>query len=193
MATAQHRLAHTMLKLRTNDFRHILPDLVKCVQESGVMPRLVRIEGVMRVGKTPLADMLAGVLGAKVIHVEREFAYQEKLDRPYAEAIDIGAFHARLTSRLQEPTWTIVEAVCLDEVAPEHQFGRGFVIYVKQVAVLGPDLYLWHGFDEYSSVPDHPLHRSVHSYHERFRPHEKADVLIVLPEEGHSFSDSLPR
>jgi hypothetical protein len=45
-------------------------------------------------------------------------------------------------SVLQEPGWTIVEAVCLEELVPEDVFGRGFGIYVKRVAVLGPDLYL---------------------------------------------------
>ena len=53
-----------MLTLRTNDFRHVLPELVKHIQESGVTPRLVRIEGVMGVGKSPLADMLADALDA---------------------------------------------------------------------------------------------------------------------------------
>jgi predicted AAA+ superfamily ATPase len=55
-----------MPTLRTNDFRHVLPKLVKHIQESGVTPRLVRIEGVMRVGKTPLADMLADALSASL-------------------------------------------------------------------------------------------------------------------------------
>jgi hypothetical protein len=31
--------------------------------------------------------------------------------------------------------------VCLDEVAPEATFGRGFVIYVKRVSVVGPDVH----------------------------------------------------
>jgi hypothetical protein len=181
-----------MLKLRTNDFRHILPELVTAVQESGVVPPLVRIEGVMQVGKTPLADMLADALGASVIHIEREFAYPEKLDRPYAEAIDRDALHAKLTSLLQKPTWTIVEAVCLGEVAPEHQFGRGFVIYVKRVAVMGPDVHAWHGLDEHGPFHDR-LDRSILDYHKHFRPHEIADVLIVLPEEQHSFGDKALR
>jgi hypothetical protein len=183
-----------MLTLRTNDFRHVLPELVKHVQESGVTPRLVRIEGVMGVGKSPLADMLADALDASpnAIHIDCEFAYPDKSDRPYAEAIDVNALHTRLASLLQKPTWTILEAVCLGEVAPEDAFGRGFVVYVKRVAVLGPDVHLWHGFDEGAAMPEDPLFRSIYCYHMRFRPHERADILLVLPEELHSFGDREP-
>jgi hypothetical protein len=145
----------------------------------------------MKVGKSPLADMLAaelGVIHGDVIHGDR-FAYSEKYNRPYAQAIDLDAIRVRLMELLQEPRWTIIEAVCLGEVAPEIQFGRGFMIYVKRVAVLGQDLYQWHGFDEDGPVDDRPLFCSIHNYHAQFRPHEKADVLIVLPEEGHLFGD----
>jgi hypothetical protein len=88
--------------------------------------------------------------------------------------------------------WTILDAVCFDEVAPEADFGRGFVIYVKRVSVLGVDLHLWHGFDEGAALPESPLFRSIHCYHERFRPHERADILLVHPEETHSFGDRAP-
>jgi hypothetical protein len=121
------------------------------------------------------------------MHGDR-FAYLEKADRAYAQAIDRDAFRGRLGNLLQEPKWTIIEAVCLNELAPEDQFGRRF--YVKRVAVLGQDLHAWHGFDEdYGPRDDRPLSRSIHDYHVQFRPHEKADVLIVLPEWGHSFGD----
>jgi Mrp family chromosome partitioning ATPase len=181
-----------MLTLRTNDFRHVLLELVEHVQESGA--RLVRIEGVMGAGKSTLADMLAAALrDANVVHVDREFASPDESYCPYAEAIDISALHARLGSLLQEPRLTILDAVCLGEVAPEATFGRGFVIYVKRVAVLGADLHLWHGFDEGAALPENLLFRSIHCYHMRFRPHEKADILLVHPEELHSFGDRAPR
>jgi hypothetical protein len=70
---------------------------------------------------------------------------------------------------------------------------RGFVIYVKRVSVLGADLHLWHGFDEGAALPESPLFRSIHCYHVRFRPHEKADIILIHPEELHSFSDRAPR
>jgi hypothetical protein len=182
-----------MLTLRTNDFSHVLPELVQHIRESGVSPRLVRVEGVMGAGKTALADMLAGALSnGDVLHVDR-LASPDESNRPYAASIDISALHAHLTSLLQKATWTILDAVCLDEVAPEATFGRGFVIYVKRVSVVGPDIHLWHGFDEGAAVPEHPLFRSIHCYHMRFRPHEKADVLLVHPEELHSFDDRAPR
>jgi hypothetical protein len=182
-----------MLTLRTNDFSHVLPELVKHIEESGVTPHLVRIEGVMGSGKSTLADMLAGALGsADVVHGDK-FASPDKSDRPYADAIDISALRAHLASLLRKPTWTILEAVCLDEVAPEAAFGRGFVIYVKRVAVVGPDVHPWYGFEEGGAIPERPLFRSIHSYHTRFRPHETADILLVHPEELHSFEDRAPR
>jgi hypothetical protein len=178
-------------ELRTNDFRHILPELGRRVQESEVTPRLIRIEGVMGVGKSLLAGMLAGELD--VIRGDR-FAYPEKFDRSYAEAVDRNAFRVRLMNLLQEPRWTIIEAVCLAKLAPEEQFGRGFMIYLKRVSVLGPELYQWHGFDEDAPVVNSSLLSfSIHDYHKQFRPHEKADVLILLPEKGHSFTDRPPR
>jgi hypothetical protein len=188
--------AQAQLMLRTNDFRDILPELVRCVQESRVTPRLIRIEGVMGVGKSALAQMIADALTTSVIHVEREFAHPDKSDRPYAEAINLTAFRAHLASLLQKSTWTIVEAVCLSEVAPEKQFGRGFVIYLKRLAIAGPDVHLWHGFNEdYLNIDDRTplLSRSIHEYHKQFRPHEKANVLILLPEQDHSFADRPPR
>jgi hypothetical protein len=86
-----------MLTLRANDFRHILPELVKSVQESGVAPRLARIEGVMGVGKSQLANMLADELSAEphVVHGDH-YAYPDKSNRPYAQAIDVNAFRARV-------------------------------------------------------------------------------------------------
>ena len=70
-----------MIALRTNDFSHVLPGLVKHIQESGVTPHLVRVDGVMGVGKSSLADMLADALDASpnVIHVD-EFAYGDKIE-----------------------------------------------------------------------------------------------------------------
>jgi hypothetical protein len=148
----------------------------------------------MGVGKSPLVDMLADAFDASpnVIHVD-EFAYRDKSNRPYAEAIDVSALNTRLASLLQKPTWTILEAVCLGEVVPEAAFGRGFVIYVKRVAVVGPDVHPWHGFDEGAALPKSPLFQSIHCYHVQFRPHEKAGILLVHPEELHSFSDRAPR
>jgi hypothetical protein len=186
--------AQAQLVLRTNDFRHILPELVKCVKESEVTPRLIRIEGVMNVGKSPLADMLAAELDVMDVMHGDCFAYQEKASRAYAQAIDRDAFRVRLGNLLREPKWTIIEAVCLGDLAPEDQFGRGFMIYVKRVAVLGQDLHIWHGFDEdHEPDDDSPLSRSIHDYHAQFRPQEKADVLIVHPEEEHSFGDRPPK
>src|SRR5262245_17851768 len=105
--------AQAQLMLRTNDFRHILPELVRCVQESRVTPHLIRIEGVMGVGKSSLADMLAGELDARARLIRGDrFAYPEKSDRSYAEAVDRNAFRVQLMNLLQEPSWTIIEAVC---------------------------------------------------------------------------------
>jgi energy-coupling factor transporter ATP-binding protein EcfA2 len=76
---------------------------VQHIRESGVTPRLVRIEGVMLSGKSTLADMLAAALRhANVVHVD-EFAYEDKSNRPYAEAINVSALNARLGRLLQSP------------------------------------------------------------------------------------------
>jgi hypothetical protein len=65
----------------------------------------------------------------------------------------------------------------LGELAPEDVFGRGFVIYVQRVSVLGPDNHLWHGFDKHGPIDERPLFRSIHDYHKHFRPHCRIGIL----------------
>ena len=67
----------------------------------------------------------------------------------------------------------VLEGVCLEDVAPEAVFGRGARVYLKRLTVLGPDLCLWQGFDEGGRVPSREVHRSVHLYPMRERPHER--------------------
>jgi hypothetical protein len=80
---------------------------------------------------------------------------------------------------LDRSPMTVVEGICLEELAPSYRFGRGFVIYVKRISQAG----LWHGFDEHNATPDREWHRSVDLYHRRYRPHESADVIMEVAEE----------
>lgn len=166
---------------RVNRFEDVLPDLVKAIEAAGV--KLVRIEGVMSAGKTPLAKMLAHELSASAVHRD---CFQANLQRTdlHPDQLNLDGFRSHLQWCLDRSPATVVEGICLEELAPSNRFGRGFLIYIKRISQAD----LWHGFDDEDEPPDHEWHSSVQLYHSRHRPHERADFLIEVPEEGHCFS-----
>lgn len=79
----------------------------------------------------------------------------------------------------------IAEAVCLGWIAPQHIVGTGFRVYLKRLS-FNASTPLWHGFDPEDPVPEEEVYRSVHLYHRDNRPHEKADLVVGSPEDGHT-------
>jgi hypothetical protein len=127
-----------------SDLREAVPDILALA----VRPtdaKLIRIDGVMGVGKSSLADLLRPELSAQIV---RGDDYGSPSEGPYTSRIQLRDFQADLARALAGTEWVIVEAICLEELAPETRFGRGLRVYVKRVSVLGPCLTLWPGFDE---------------------------------------------
>jgi hypothetical protein len=164
-----------MISRRVNRFEEIVPELAACIKQH--RSRLVRIDGVMSVGKTPLATMLAHELCASEVHRD---CFQANLQRTelHPDQVNVDGFRSHLEWCLERSPVTVVEGICLEELAPSDRFGRGFGIYVKRISQSG----LWHGFDELDETPNREWHRSIHLYHSNHRPHERADFVIEVSE-----------
>src|ERR1700730_2621273 len=100
-------------------------------------------------------------------------------------AVD-GELDAAIAQALSTHSTWILEAICLDDIAPIERWGRGLVVYIKRLSFNNRDP-LWHdGFRLEEAPPKDEPHRSVQFYHMRIRPHENADLIIELPQEGHA-------
>jgi hypothetical protein len=97
---------------------------------------------------------------------------REELDTAIARAISTS-------------TTVILDAVCLEEVAPVQKWGRGLRIYVKKLSFNNVDP-IWHvGYNLEDEPPTDEPHRSVHLYHLNTLPHMNADLIVEYPEEFH--------
>jgi hypothetical protein len=145
---------------------------------------LIRIEGVCGAGKTNIARRLAPVIHGTRISGDD---YADKYDEPrrYADCIRRDELTAALKAALRSCSPVVLEAICLDELAPIDECGRGLLVYVKQLSFNNRDP-IWHDaiwLEE--GPPQEEPHRSAHIYHANARPHERADLIIEIPQELH--------
>jgi hypothetical protein len=150
-------------------------------------PNLLRFEGFDGVGKSGLAKLVA--LQVRAEHVEFDkFAFRPENPTPYPGCLRQPQLDAAISAAFASGKPVALDAVCLDEVAPISNWGRGFVIYVKRLSFNNPNP-LWHrGFDIEDDVPEDEPRSSIVLYHKRSKPHERADLIIELPEEGHTIA-----
>jgi hypothetical protein len=148
-------------------------------------PRVIRLEGVEGVGKTGLSKLLKERIGAERVAGD---SFVSKFDEPPAyrdcmrqPELDIAIEKAVATGRV-----VILDAVCLDEVAPVSRWDRGFVVYIKRLSFNNQEP-IWHdGFFLEGEPPTEEVPRSIHEYHNRVKPHETADLIVEPPDEGHT-------
>jgi hypothetical protein len=146
--------------------------------------RLIRIEGVCGSGKTTIASKLAALGTGLHIEVDK-FATKPPTPTPYPQCLRQEALRSELDRAVQTGEIVILDAVCLDEVAPVARWGRGLRIYVKQLSFNSADP-IWHvGINLEDEAPTDEPHRSVHLYHLKALPHMTADVIVEYPGEGH--------
>jgi hypothetical protein len=148
-------------------------------------PPLIRLEGFCGVGKTRIGTAIAQRAGAVRISGD---SYARKLDPTpaYPACIRQDELDRDIEKAIRSESVVILDAVCLNDIAPEERWGRGFVVYVKRLDFNNQHNPMWHGgFDLENEPPAEQPHRSVHQYHLRHRPHETADLIIELPEELH--------
>lgn len=79
----------------------------------------------------------------------------------------------------------ILDAVCLEDVAPYSKWGVGYKVYVKRLSFNATNPAWSEGYNLEDDPPEPEPHRSVHHYHLRCRPHETAQIIIEWPENGH--------
>jgi hypothetical protein len=158
--------------------------VVRVWQEAG-KPKVLRFEGFDGVGKSSLAKLVAPRIGAE--HVEGDkFAFRPDVPTPYPGCLRREEFEAEIGAAIGSGKPVILDAVCLGEVAPSSRWGRGFVLYVKRLSFNNQDP-IWHdGFHLEDEKETHQPRHGILQYHRQFKPHEGADLIIELPNIGHT-------
>jgi hypothetical protein len=158
--------------------------LVAAWKEGG-RPTPIRLEGFCGTGKTTIAHGLTTEISAA--HVEGDY-HVDKFDEPppYPQCIRQPEFDEVIEALRVLNRPLVLDAVCLEEIAPSAKWGRGLVVYIKRLSFNNSLAPIWHAGLNLTgrAPPDHP-ELSVHEYHLRFRPHETADLIIEVPEYGH--------
>lgn len=149
--------------------------------------KLLRFEGFDGVGKSGLAKLIGLQIGAE--HIEGDkFAFKPEAPTPYRGCLRQPQLDAAIRSAFASGKAVALDAVCLDEVAPSSTWGRGFVIYVKRLSFNNQDPIWHHGFQIEGEPPEDEPHRGIILYHKKSKPHERADLIIELPDIGHKIS-----
>jgi hypothetical protein len=145
---------------------------------------LIRIEGVCGSGKTSIGRKLAE-RGAG-LHIEADkFATKPTEPTPYPQCLKREELNGAITHAIHTSKTVILDAVCLEEVAPVERWGRGLSIYVKRLSFNTIDP-IWHvGLDLEDEPPIKEPDRSVHLYHLKALPHMNADLIVEFPEDCH--------
>ena len=165
-------------------------ELAACVAEylSASPSKLVRIEGVCGSGKTTICRKLAENGIGLHIEIDR-FATKLPKPTPYPQCLRQAELNAEIIRAMRTGKTVILDAVCLEEVAPAERWGRGLRIYVKQLSFNSVDP-IWHvGINLEDDPPTDEPHRSVHLYHMNCLPHMNADLIVEYPEEFHRLPD----
>lgn len=125
------------------------------------------------------------------LHIEGDkFVNKYEEPPPYSRCLRQLEFDAAIDRAVATGRIVILDAVCLDEVAPIDRWGRGYIVYVKRLSFNNQDP-MWHrGYELEGEAPTDEIHRSVYLYHSRVRPHETADLIVEMPEEGHKITHS---
>jgi hypothetical protein len=164
-------------------------DVVIRVWREASDPKLLRFEGFDGVGKSGLSKLVASRIDAE--HVESDkFAFRPETPTPYPGCLKQAELDAAISAAFASGKPVALDSVCLDEVAPSSSWGRGFVVYIKRLSFNNQNNPLWHpGFAIEDEAPEDEPHRGIVLYHQRSKPHERADLIIELPEEGHTISN----
>jgi hypothetical protein len=92
--------------------------------------------------KDRLANLVKERIGAE--HIEGDkFVLKPNKPTPYRDCLRRDEFDAKLAKAIATGRVVIVDAVCLEEVAPSQRWGRGFVVYVKRLSY-SSNVPMWH-------------------------------------------------
>lgn len=163
------------------------------------LPKLIRVEGFMGTGKTKFAKALAKETNSKVVNFDRFIVSRDRDDLPYEDYINQDRVKRRLEQFNRKETVTFIEGICLGNIATEAEWGRGYVIYLKRFSVNSSSNPTWHPMyhiedAENGDIPSDAdtMEASILRYHIAHKPHEKANMIIELPDVGYSWAGPLP-
>src|ERR1700686_3219905 len=128
-------------------------------------PHIIRFEAFDGIGKSGLAKLVAPKIGAEHVEVDK-FAFKPEVEKPYRDCLRKEKLDAAIAAVIASGKPVILDAVCLEEVAPRSRWGRGFVVYIKCLSFNNQDP-IWHeGFRlEDEETPKDEPHRGVFLYH----------------------------
>src|SRR5688500_1375530 len=96
-------------------------------------PRLIRIDGFTGVGKSGLASLICKQIGAEHIAGDK-FVNMFEEPPPYRECIRQTELDVAIKRAIDSGRVVVLDAVCLEEIAPSEKWGRGFLVYVKRLS-----------------------------------------------------------
>jgi len=167
-------------------FQHVndaVEGLLNILHERDWTPRLVRVEGVDGVGKSTLSKALSHKLRATYLETdEPRFRFQPEQWKTFIETVHADVYREEAQKALDAGGWIVADSVCLDEVLPEHVFGRGFRVYVMSMEKYHGGFSLWsYGADlEQDPIGSNDLDLSIGNYHLTFGPHWRADAVVQI-------------
>ncbi len=156
--------------------------LANLIESSHAAPRLVRVEGIDGVGKSRLARGLKTELSGEHLEVDEGFRRDPERCESFVETVQVESFRKAVFDLLRIVRWVIADSVCLDEVLPETQFGRGFRVYVMSLENHSDGFSRWDYQRELSREPTgfNAIDLSIWDYHLKFRPHERSDAIVQI-------------
>ena len=178
------RLAAMTVKIATVSTPEEAADLVVLTWREAGKSKLLRFEGFDGVGKSGLAKLIAQRIDAEHVEGDR-FAFKPNAPTPYAGCVRQAELNAAIEAAVASGKPVALDAVCLDEIAPSSKWGRGFVVYVKRLS-FNNQHPIWHpGLHLEGEAPEREAHRSIFLYHQKSKPHERADLIVELPQTGY--------
>jgi hypothetical protein len=145
------------------------------------LPFVLGVEGASFAGKTCLARQLAGASSAVVVSTDPYYRRGFK-GRRYSEGLRLEDLRHDVERHLAEESFLVVEGLCLRDTLVGLPLEPDAFVYCKRVSAAG----IWHDDPEFQSMPA-PDTDSVQAlidrwsleYHQRTKPHEKADFTFV--------------
>ena len=141
----------------------------------------------MASGKSSLALELAKACGFVVLHTD-DFIYGDDEAKSYVERLDLPRLKKRLNQPSARSSVTLIEGICLRQVASQASIQVSLFIYVKRISETG----VWHdgvhledfeaGIEANGDEPE--LSHMV--YHANVRPHEIACFEIQWAESNNA-------
>ena len=159
-------------------------DAVEFLNSQAIDWQLIGIDGWLQVGKTPLAKELARRRVCWPLDLD---SFITPIDGQFLDALQLPSLGAAI---IQATVPVVLSGVCLLAVMDRLEMKLDRHIYVKRFSTgiwADEDEALGNGLAAYEKRGFEPciLRNEIHNYHQAYRPHERADVLIEIDDEAY--------